>query len=278
MSEKNLENFLKKLEDEKHETGDKDEEKLVIVQGIVEKILNYVFSSIEMTSNRIANLESGISNITGYLSQQLNDLTGRLRQLPGMQALSDVQMPGALNDVQPPEISGGMFMQALEQFIVGKTTEIQASRVAAVPANQPEIGTDEEEPKAEKAELASSATSDEIEQKRMELEAREKHLSLLADQLAVKSQQLQERENTIDILESGMQDRLKMTAAMKIVAQDKKSEVADSTGTDLDELSKLSESIMQGDQPEEEVSDEDADIDEETLKKLVDSADNTDEE
>jgi hypothetical protein len=276
MSERNLEGFLKKLEDEKRE--DKDEEKLVIVQGIVEKILNYVFSSIEMTSNRISNLESGITNITGYLSQQLNDMTGRLRQLPGMQALNDVQMPASLNDVQAPGITGGTFMQALEQFIAEKATEIQANRIATVPAKKPGLGIDEEEPAEVKAEPASAATSDETEQKRTELEAREKHLSLLADQLAAKSQQLQERENTIDILESGMQDRLKMSAAMKIVAQDKKGEAADSTGTDLDELSKLSESIMQGDQPEEEASNEDTDIDEETLKKLVDSADNTDEE
>ena len=277
MSEKNLENFLKKLEDEKRDVEDKDEEKLVIVQGIVEKILNYVFSSIEMTSNRISNLESGISNITGYLSQQMNDMTGRMRQVPGLQGLGDIQVPAA-DFSSGAGLTGNTFMQSLEQFITQKATEIQANRTMQAASKKPAESLGEEELVEEKEQPASVAANEDLEQKMSELEAREKQLSLLADQLAAKSQQLQERENTIDILESGMQDRLKMSAAMKIVTQDKKGEAADSEGSDLDELSKISESIMQGDQPEEIGGDEDADIDEETLKKLVDNAENTDEE
>lgn len=277
MSEKNLENFLKKLEDEKHETvgkDDKDEEKLVIVQGIVEKILNYVFSSVEITSNRIANLESGIVNITGYLSQQLNDLTGRLRQLPGLQALSDVQVP-AVDLTSSAGSTVNAFLYALEQFITQKAAEIKANRITAAAPEKLGASLDEG---VSIEEREQHVTSDEFQQKKNELEAKEKYLSTLADQLAAKSQQLQERENTIDILESGMQDRLKMSAAMKIVAQEKKGEAVDGTGIDLDELSKLSESIIQGDQPEEVTGDEDSDVDEETLKKLVDNAENTDEE
>ena len=112
MSDKSLEGFLKKLEEEKKEADSKDENKFAVLQGVVEKILNYVLSAVETTGNRLVNLESGINNIQAYLAQQLNDLTGRLRQLPGMQGLKDIQVPAL--DVPPnPATMANAYFQSL---------------------------------------------------------------------------------------------------------------------------------------------------------------------
>nr|MDO8113819.1 hypothetical protein [Candidatus Sigynarchaeota archaeon] len=278
MSERSLENFLKKLEDEKKEVDNKEENKLAILQGVVEKILNYVFSSMEMTSNRIVNLESGIGNITSYLSQQLNDLTGRLRQLPGMQGLKDIQVP-AVDLAANPATTGNLFFQNLAQFIAQKAVELQTIRSQQPSAKPTEI-TEEEAEVAEPDEF-SGGLNEEFLQKTKELEAREKYLSKLSEQLASKEQLLQERENTIEILETGMQDKLKLSAAMKMVSQDKKGEKGEKTGEtsdELAELSKLSESIIQGDKPDDSTQGDENGVDEETLKNLVENDDEPDDD
>ncbi len=264
MSDKSLEGFLKKLEAEKKEADSKDEDKFGVLQGVVEKILNYVFSAVETTGNRLVNLEAGIGNIQAYLSQQLNDLTGRLRQLPGMQGLKDVQVP-ALEAPPNPAAMANAYYQNLAQFIAQKASELQALRSnqaevkASAPAVEEDLGPDE----------FTGGFNEEFLQKKKELEAREKYLSKLADQLAAKEQAMQERENTIDILESGLQDKLKMSAAIQMVKEDKKAGKDDEGSDELAELSKLSESILQGDAPGDDDGNDEDGIDPEALKELV---------
>nr|MDO8085148.1 hypothetical protein [Candidatus Sigynarchaeum springense] len=266
MSDKSLEGFLKKLEEEKKEADSKDENKFAVLQGVVEKILNYVLSAVETTGNRLVNLESGINNIQAYLAQQLNDLTGRLRQLPGMQGLKDIQVPAL--DVPPnPATMANAYFQSLAQFIAQKASELQAMRSsqaeakASTPDSEIDLGPDE----------FSGGFNEEFIQKKKELEAREKYLSKLADQLAAKEQALQERENTIEILESGLQDKLKMSAAIQLVKDDKKAGKEGEASDDLAELSKLSESILQGDSTSDEDRDDEDSIDPEALKDLVEN-------
>ncbi len=266
MSEKSLEGFLKKLEDEKKQADSKDEDKLVILQGVVEKILNYVFSAVETTGNRLVNLEAGIGNIQAYLSQQLNDLSGRLRQLPGMQGLKDVQVPAVEAPANPAAMANAYY-QNLAQFIAQKAFELQAMRSnqadvkasAIAPAAAQDSGPDE----------YSGGFNEEFLQKKKELEAREKYLAKLADQLASKEQALQERESTIDILESGMQDKLKMSEAIQLVKGDKKADKDTEANDELAELSKLSDSILQGDAPGDDAGDDENGIDPAALKDLA---------
>jgi hypothetical protein len=264
MSEKSLEGFLKKLEDEKKQADSKDEDKLAILQGVVEKILNYVFSAVETTGNRLVNLEAGIGNIQAYLSQQINDLAGRLRQLPGMQGLKDVQVP-TLEAPANPAAMANAYYQNLAQFIAQKAFELQAMRSnqaevkASAPAAIDDSGPDE----------YSGGFNEEFLQKKKELEAREKYLAKLADQLASKEQALQERESTIDILESGMQDKLKMSEAIQLVKGDKKAANDTESSDELAELSKLSDSILQGDAPGDDAGDDENGIDPEALKDLA---------
>ncbi len=268
MSERSLEGFLKKLEDEKREADNKDEDKLTILQGVVEKILNYVFGAVETTGNRLVNLEAGIGNIQAYLSQQINDLAGRLRQLPGMQGLKDIQVP-ALEAPANPAAMANAYYQNLAQFIAQKAFEIQAMRSSQVdvkaiaPAAIKDSGPDE----------FSGGFNEEFLQKKKELEAREKYLAKLADQLASKEQALQERETTIDILESGMQDKLKMSEAIQLVKDDKKAGKDTETNDELAELSKLSDSILHGDGPGDDAGDDENGIDPEALKDLAEGND-----
>ncbi|MBN2152988.1 MAG: hypothetical protein JW839_16165 [Candidatus Lokiarchaeota archaeon] len=271
MSEKSLEGFLKKLEDEKKEADSRDEDKFSVLQGVVEKILNYVFSAVETTGNRLVNLEAGIGNIQAYLAQQLNDLTGRLRQLPGMQGLKDIQAP-ALESPPNPAAMANAYYQNLAQFIAQKAAELQAVRSnhaeasasasASAAALEDDFGPDE----------FSGGLNEEFLQKKKELEAREKYLAKLADQLAAKEQAMQERENTIEILESGLQDKLKMSAAIQMIKDDKKAGTDGEGDDELAELSKLSESILQGAPGDENGNGEDG-IDPEALDGLVDEDD-----
>ncbi|MEX2684981.1 MAG: hypothetical protein Q6373_025625 [Candidatus Sigynarchaeota archaeon] len=264
MSDKSLEGFLKKLEAEKKEADSKDEDKLSVLQGVVEKILNYVLTAVETTGNRLMNLESGINNIQAYLTQQLNDLTGRLRQLPGLQGLKDVQVP-VLDAPPNPTTMANAYFQSLAQFIAQKASELQAMRSnqaevkAAVPDSKIDSGPDE----------FSGGLNEEFLQKKKELEAREKYLSKLADQLAAKEQALQERENTIEILESGLQDKLKMSAAIQMVQEDTKAGKEGEGSDELAELSKLSESIIHGDSTSEEDENDEDGIDPDALNDLV---------
>ncbi len=264
MSEKSLEGFLKKLEAEKKEADSKDEDKFGVLQGVVEKILNYVFSAVESTGNRLVNLESGINNVQAYLTQQLNDLAGRLRQLPGMQGLKDIQVPAL--DVPPnPAAMANAYYQNLAQFIAQKATELQAMRSNQAEAKAIESLSEEDFGPDE----FSGGFNEEFLQKKNELETREKYLSKLADQLAAKEQALQERENTIDILESGLQDKIKMSAAIQIIKEDKKAGKDGEESDELAELSKLSESILQGDATSNEDENDEDGIDPEALKDLV---------
>jgi hypothetical protein len=268
MAEKSLEGFLKKLEDEKKQAESKDDDKLAILQGVVEKILNYVFSAVETTGNRLANLEGGIGNIQAYLTQQINDLAGRLRQLPGMQGLKDIQV-SALETPANPAAMATAYYQNLAQFIAQKAFELQAMRSnqaetrPSVPAIEESSGPDE----------FSGGFNDEFLQKKKELEAREKYLTKMADQLAAKEQALQERENTIDVLESGLQDKLKMSAAIQLVKDDKKTSNESDTSDELAELSKLSDSIIHGDASSNDSGDDENNIDPEALKDLAESDD-----
>jgi hypothetical protein len=268
MSEKSLEGFLKKLEAEKKEADNKDDDKLAILQGVVEKILNYVFSAMETTGNRLVNLEAGIGNIQAYLTQQLNDLAGRLRQLPGMQSLKDIQVP-ALEAPANPAAMAQAYYQNLAQFIAQKAVELQAMRStqtevkAIAPAVEENFGSDE----------FSGGFNEEFLQKKKELESREKYLTRMADQLAAKEQALQDRENTIDILESGLQDKVKMSAAIQLVKDDKKSGKDSEASDELAELSKLSDSILHGGTTDDDTGDDGGDVDTDALDDLMEGND-----
>ena len=87
MGEKSLEGFLSKL------NAEDEDQKLVILQSLVEKILNYLLTTIETTETRIANLTMGVTNVTQFITQQMNDLTGRLKLLPGLENLKDMSSP-----------------------------------------------------------------------------------------------------------------------------------------------------------------------------------------
>ncbi|NMC03626.1 MAG: hypothetical protein GYA24_00370 [Candidatus Lokiarchaeota archaeon] len=267
-SDKSLEGFLKKLEAEKKEVDSQDEDKLALLQGVVEKILNYVFSAMETTGNRLVNLEAGIGNIQAYLAQQLNDLTGRLRQLPGMQGLKDIQVP-AMEAPANPTAMAQAYYQNLAQFIAQKAAELQAMRSnqadarTSAPFVETRAGPDE----------FSGGFNDEYLQKKKELEAREKYLTRMADQLAAKEQALQERENTIEVLESGLQDKLKISAAIQLVKDDKKAGKEGEVNDELAELSKLSDSILHGGSGDDDTGEDDGDVDPDSLDELLEGND-----
>lgn len=244
-----LENFLDSI------SKKKSDDKLVILQKIVEKILNYLLTTIETTERRIVDLNSGINNITHYIGQQLNDLTGRLRQLPGMEDLKNVSLPDATSCTPTSEMET-LFFNDLKEFIETKSTEILTRRdeelKKSMDEEEEESDTfdvfkeddDGEEKEIEEVPEISKDQAEKLKTREKEIGDKEQYLSQLAEQLAAKELQLQERENTIEIIESGLQDRLKLSAAMEMV------EIEDGEGDeikDLEDLSALSDSIIQGD-------------------------------
>jgi hypothetical protein len=240
MSEKNLENFLKNLNKEE------DEERLVILQRITEKILNYLLTTIETTETRINDLENGMNNISQLLNQQLQELIARLKLAPGLEAINDIQLP----KVVIPRSEGGLgqqFLETIALYIDEKAEQFAAKQPVE---KEPECPEKEEVPvvlRPEPVEESRQAKAfDQVAKKEKELSEKEAYLTKLADQLAAKEQNLQERENNIDMIESTIEDRARLAGSLdsgenKKAGPGSKKEERD----DLAELSKLSESIIE---------------------------------
>ncbi len=223
-----------------------EDQKFVILQSLVEKILNYLLTTIETTETRIANLTMGVTNVTQFITQQINDLTGRLKLLPGLENLKDMPLPPNAQASATP--TSESFYNHLKQFIENKAIELMmkkatlASGTGAIEPLETKDMPEDEIPYTDDF----GAYLDEKERKVTE---KEHYLQALADQLAAKELQLQERESTIEVIESSLTDNLKLSAAMQMVGiskTDKKSE-SDSFDESLAELSQLSDSIVQGD-------------------------------
>lgn len=251
MSQRSLENFLRKLtgqdskkapEEDWIEVGDsetwsdpRNEERLIVLQRIVEKILGYMFTTIETTETRLSGFQGGINNINAYLNQQLHDMVARLRELPGMAGLKEVTIPDVSFGHEPGAVAG-KFMDTLTTFIENAAREIASQKASTVASSGAPPA-----PVPVAARPASDVDVEKLSQKQAELSEKERFLNMLAEQLASKELQLQERESTIEIIESGLEDKIKLTAALQIAGKKEGSE------EDLAELSKLSDAILQGD-------------------------------
>ncbi|MHA1680694.1 MAG: hypothetical protein ACTSUE_06785 [Promethearchaeota archaeon] len=257
MGERNLEDFLSRL------NKDDDSERMVILQGIVEKMLNYLLSTIQTTETRISDIQMGILNVNQYLNRQLSDLTGRLRQLPSLEDLKPPEMP----QVRFKSTSGqGQFLyQELKKFIEMKVHELLTS---APESDEP--GEIAEVPSSEGIRMfVDDDFNDLLNAKEKELLEKETYLAKLADQLSEKEVALQDREKSIEIIENGLADKLKITAALDMIDIPQDGEANDPED-DLEDLSQISESILQGTSIDDSIDDMvDDDLDEDEMVKKI---------
>ncbi|MFX0099339.1 MAG: hypothetical protein ACFFCS_07125 [Candidatus Hodarchaeota archaeon] len=251
MSEHSLENLLRELDKEK------EEDRIEVLQSIVEKILTSVLTTIETTDMQIANLSEGINNVSRYLTQQFSDLTTRLKELPGLKDINAPELPQLATGIERYHVHQS-FVQELKDFIASKAEEISRLKPEK---EEKDIGLE-----GELAEISSEAT-EKVTALQKELEAKEKYLSRLAEQLATKNLQLQERERSIEIIEQGLEDEIKMSAALQMAGLDEKGSLREEE--DLKDLSDISESILQGE------NFDDDDEDDELMKELLESDDST---
>jgi len=237
--EYSLDNLFKRLTHD-----EKKDERIIILQGIAEKILTYLLTTIETTEMRIADLVNGIYNVTSYLSQQQSDFVGRLKQLPGLENLSMPAPP------QPISISNKLgssqeFLDELKSFLKTSVNSFLSSKKAEDVGAGGMTGIVDDATVERVDDSGIDERYKELIEKEKELEKREKYLQKLADELAAKEIQLQEREQTIEIIESGLVDQVKMSAALQMMGI--KETTGDLSEQDaLAELSEISEKILQG--------------------------------
>jgi hypothetical protein len=265
-----MEAFLKRLNKEE------DESRIVILQRITEKILNYLFTMIETTETRITDLENGMNNITQLLNQQLQDLIGRLKLAPGLEGIKDVQLP----QVAIPWSEGGLGQQFLETIALYIDEKAELFSTKQSGEEEKECPEEEEVPVVLRPEPSADAkqakVSDQVARKEKELSEKEAYLAKLADQLAAKEQNLQERENNLDLIESTIEDRAKLAGSVD-AAESGKPGTKKEENDDLAELSKLSESILQGEGSEDASKEESSDLlDDDDQEFVADDADQED--
>ncbi|MHA1794419.1 MAG: hypothetical protein ACTSVI_17420 [Promethearchaeota archaeon] len=257
MGEKGLENLLNRLSKED------DDDRILILQGIAEKILSFLLTTIQSTETRLTDLKAGINNISQYISTQFKSLVGRLRTVPGLDDLKEPENLPLLS-LSPGDYNANT-LDAFKSFIKGMMEEFYHSGKKEAIEGAIKEGE-------KKVPFASHEDQENIKDKIQKLEERENQLLeretfliRLADELSEKEMRLQEREKTISIIENGLAEKLKVPVFSKKAGVSNEGTKKDESLDDLEEIKQISESILQGDN----IDDLDDDLNEDEIVKRI---------